>query len=990
MSDSYGDGWNGASLDVYEDGVMVASLANTDANGDDGCEGGSCAETTMDYYCGTAGADVEFFFNEGEWDEEISFTILDPDGTEVLAGIGDDYATGDSVYTGTVFEGSVSVASAADCDDWDADVYPDAMEYCDGIDNDCDSDIDEGLLVEMYPDWDMDGYGADTPMMVCEDDSGYVDNWWDCDDMLASTNPEATDIYGDGIDQNCDGMDGTDYDGDGYISVDSGGDDCDDWDAYTYPGAAELDDEWACMTDYDEDGYGDANSEMGWPGSDCDDSDADVNMEGVEVYYDGVDQNCDGWSDFDWDMDGDDVNMIDCDGDGDASETECDFDGDGEIDWMAGGDCDDMDPAFNQYVDEIWYDGIDQNCDGWNDFDADMDGDLPAELDCGNTGLMQTECDFDGDGVSDFVGGNDCDDWNSGLSSEDRDGDGISGCDGDCWDSDEDLDGDGIADSSYTYPGAAFNQDAEACLTDMDGDGYAGPMPAAETCFLLNVVDTGSVWDNAWITVIDSQGNDQYFANQNGGEEYYEVCGFGDLELWYECTSSYDCENQTWYVVVDQEQDGYGNDAPLFEDGLEVTGNAPENNVMYTIEAPMIDGMDCDDMDADIFPGADNDFDGYLACEDDCDDYDADVNPGADMDEDGFFACGEDCDDNDADVYPGADEIYYNGVSESTCEAHDDYDWDGDGDRIAEIDCLGDGVFASECDFDGDGEIDWMGGTDCDDEDPAINGLDWDWDGFSSCDMDCDDWNEDIYPGADDMWYDGVDSDCVGDDDYDQDGDGLVNVYYGGTDCDDFHANVGEIDEDGDGAIACVDDCNDDPNNGGADQFPGNTEEWYDGVDSDCDGWSDYDMDMDGYDSAEYLGSCSDTALMNQWDCEDAGTCSDTQYTSIEDCENNAEVWTFAGNVWTVLGDDCNDESDTVHPNATEIPLDGIDQDCDGEDPAVVTPTCAVTEVLDCNNVCAPIDWVGDGLCDDGSYDYNGNYIYLNCPTYNNDNGDCN
>ena len=90
--------------------------------------------------------------------------------------------------------------------------------------------------------------------------------------------------------------------------------------------------------------------------------------------------------------------MIDCDGDGLAEETECDFDGDGQIDWTAGGDCDDTDEDFNSYVEEIWYDNIDQNCDGWNDFDADMDGDLPAEIDCGNDGLMDTECDYDGDG----------------------------------------------------------------------------------------------------------------------------------------------------------------------------------------------------------------------------------------------------------------------------------------------------------------------------------------------------------------------------------------------------------------------------------------------------------------------------------------------------------------------------------------------------------------------------------------------------------------
>ena len=39
-----------------------------------------------------------------------------------------------------------------------------------------------------------------------------------------------------------------------------------------------------------------------------------------------------------------------------------------------GSDCDDEDSSVSSLVDEIWYDGFDQNCDGWNDWDADMDG----------------------------------------------------------------------------------------------------------------------------------------------------------------------------------------------------------------------------------------------------------------------------------------------------------------------------------------------------------------------------------------------------------------------------------------------------------------------------------------------------------------------------------------------------------------------------------------------------------------------------------------
>ena len=52
-----------------------------------------------------------------------------------------------------------------------------------------------------------------------------------------------------------------------------------------------------------------------------------------------------------------------------------DYDGDGYS--VAAGDCNDGDVNFHPGMEEIWYDGIDQNCDG-NDFDKDEDGHLSA------------------------------------------------------------------------------------------------------------------------------------------------------------------------------------------------------------------------------------------------------------------------------------------------------------------------------------------------------------------------------------------------------------------------------------------------------------------------------------------------------------------------------------------------------------------------------------------------------------------------------------
>ena len=53
---------------------------------------------------------------------------------------------------------------------------------------------------------------------------------------------------------------------------------------------------------------------------------------------------------------------------------------------------------------------------------------------------------------------------------------------------------------------------------------------------------------------------------------------------------------------------------------------------------------------------------------------------------------------------------------------------------------------------------------------------------------DCDDDDASIYPGAEDTWYDGIDSDCAGNSDYDQDQDGEDTIESGGTDCNDTNA----------------------------------------------------------------------------------------------------------------------------------------------------------------------------------------------------------
>jgi hypothetical protein len=61
----------------------------------------------------------------------------------------------------------------------------------------------------------------------------------------------------------------------------------------------------------------------------------------------------------------------------------------------------------------------------------------------------------------------------------------------------------------------------------------------------------------------------------------------------------------------------------------------------------------------------------------------------------------------------------------------------------------------------------------------------------------------------------------------------------------------------------------------------------------------------------------------------------------------------------------------------------------DEGDCEIIDEGCTPGLIEDCNGICAPQNWLGDGFCDDGSYEYNGNPIFFNCEEFENDNGDC-
>ncbi|MCK6503362.1 putative metal-binding motif-containing protein [Myxococcota bacterium] len=76
-----------------------------------------------------------------------------------------------------------------------------------------------------------------------------------------------------------------------------------------------------------------------WTSTDCDDHDHTVHPGKSETWYDGIDQDCDGASDFDADGDGLDSDL------------------------HGGSDCDDDDPSVGGDGEEIYCNGIDDDCD---------------------------------------------------------------------------------------------------------------------------------------------------------------------------------------------------------------------------------------------------------------------------------------------------------------------------------------------------------------------------------------------------------------------------------------------------------------------------------------------------------------------------------------------------------------------------------------------------------------------------------------------------
>ncbi len=673
------------------------------------------------------------------------------------------------------------VLDATDCDDTEATTSPDASEYCDGVDNDCDGAVDEADAVDAatwYADTDADGFGdAASTAVACDAPSGFVADATDCDDTATGVNPGATEVC-NGVDDDCDG-------------------DTDDADS-----GVDLSTGTTWYADGDADGYGDSGVSQRacaqpaghvTDASDCDDAAAAVNPGATEV-CNAVDDDCDGAiDDADSTVDTTTGSTFyadtDADGYGDASAptAACDAPSGAVADAT---DCDDTDGAINPGATEVC-NAVDDDCDGATD---DADSSLDATT--GSTFYADADADGYGDGASTtaaceapsgFVAdASDCDDGRDDV---------YPGADEYCDTRDNDCDG--VTDEDDAL-------DALTWYADSDGDGFGDAGSTAPACNQ----------PSAYVSD-DSDCDDTDGAINPGATE---VCNDidddcdGDID---DADAGLDASTGTvWYA--DADTDGFGDIA----------------NTTQTCDVPSgytDDSSDCDDGDAAQYPGADE----YCNAEDDdCDgttdepdavdaatwyrddDRDGYGNGGASdvacSQPGGYVSDGTDCDDSVVTTYPGAPDTCYDGV-DADCGGDSDYDCDGDG-----------------------YESDAYTGTDCDDADPAISpaatevwydGTDQDCDGGSDYDADgdgydseayggadCHDDSAAAYPGATEVWYDGYDGNCSDNwSDYDADADGFASAAYGGDDCDDTTHTV----------------------------HPYAWEDKTDGIDNDCDGRAD-------------------------------------------------------------------------------------------------------------------------------------------------------
>jgi hypothetical protein len=415
--------------------------------------------------------------------------------------------------------------AAIDCDDHDATIFPGALERCDGVDEDCDGQVDQGAFDGVFVWLDTDGDLAGDPAQprwVCALQPGQAINPSDCDDSDKGRHPGALERC-DGVDEDCDGSvdeDAVDLqtfyadrDGDGAgddttpvlaceqpLWASASGGDCDDHDGQSYPGAVELcdaldrdcdgdpvagaADPGTWHADTDEDGFGDPDAPLQAceapsghvaDATDCDDGRARIHP-GADETCDGYDEDCDGLVDEEardatlWFTD------VDEDGFGGPSGAvlACSAPPGTAANLT---DCDDTNPAISPARTEVCDDGADNDCSGLVD-DCELPSALRADeaeilLDGRPGGLhagysVSSGADVDGDGRDDLL-----------VGEQAPHGD----TPGDAWlvyglPASGELDLVGALTAGEGEDAGRFGEQV-ALVGDLDGDGYADAMVSA-------------------------------------------------------------------------------------------------------------------------------------------------------------------------------------------------------------------------------------------------------------------------------------------------------------------------------------------------------------------------------------------------------------------------------------------------------------------------------------------------------------------------------
>ena len=589
------------------------------------------------------------------------------------------------------------------------------------------------------------------------------------------------------------------------------------------------------------------------------------------------------------------------------SEDPADIDNDSDGFTENDGDCDDFNNSINPDAAEIPDNDIDEDCDGVDEVTSDAD------------------IDNDSDGFTENDG--DCDDNNNSIhpGSSDIPDNGI----------DEDCDGDdattevSVLDLEDVTLGALIITEImknPSAVGDSDGEWFEIYNNGSQD-ININGLDIGS--DDG---VDDTVSGDLVIAV---GEHL--VLGLNDdsatnggITVDYVYSSDVNLGNSSDEVIISY--DGSPLDRVAYDDSFPgVAGKSMSLNPDQYDNSLNDSGANwCSSLTAQ----ASGDFGTPGTINDDC---------GAitiiDLDGDGYEASasgGTDCNDNDASINPGAVDIVGDGIDQ---------------------DCSGQDAVATATDLDGDGYDD---GVDCDDNDASIN------------------------PGMLDIGQDGIDQDCDGADEeglcsdncsnaaWNNDGDcddGGPNAVYGlcgfGADCSDCGARY---DYDGDGYY---DDEGVTPLNSNLELDcdetdiyinPGMLDIGQDGIDQDCDGFDEEGLCDDTCSDAGD-GYCDDGGPFAQYNiCGFGSDCSDCspRYDDDGDGYYDDEGTTSLN---TSLSLDCDDSDSTVNPGGTEVPNDGIDQDCSGADEIASTALC--------DDSC---QYANDGDCDDGGtdslYDY--------------------